>query len=79
MASGKRERERETTRAGDEAIQSDRHVPLSQRSVLQDDFDFTFSFSLNFDFYSIWFCLCLAILSLLHCAGFTVYCRQHGS
>lgn len=26
--------QREPTRAGDEAIQSDRHVPLSQQSVL---------------------------------------------
>jgi len=74
MAPGKRE----TTRPGDEAIQSDRHVSLSQHSVLLDSFDFTFSVFLNFDFYTIGF-LCLAILSLLHYSGFIVYCHQHGS
>lgn len=71
--------ERETTRAGDEAIQSDRHVPLSQHSVLQDNLDVSFSFSLNFDFYFIWICLCLAILLHLHCAGLIVHYHQHGS
>lgn len=62
--------ERETTRAGDEAIQSDRHVPLSQHSVLQDNLDVSFSFSLNstsilFGFACVWlfYCICTVLVS----------------